>query len=96
MYYIIMIQDYICNCSTESGLQLKTTNPFCEILSVVTLVMHSVHCSCSLRSMPSTHRDSLSHGKTPTTLQEGREYGRKTGKRLGQDNIERGMIPSQL
>lgn len=93
MYYIIMIQDYICNCSTESGLQLKTINPFCEILSVVTLVMHSVHCSCSLRSMPSTHRDSLSHGKTPTTLQEGREYGRKTGKRLGQDNIERGMIP---
>lgn len=91
-----MIQDFICNCSTESGLQLKTINPFCEILSVVTLVLHSVHCSCSLRSVLSTHRDSLSDGKTPTALQEGREYGRKTRKRLGQDSIERGMIPPLL
>lgn len=93
MYYIIMIQDFICNCSPESGLQLKTINPSCEILSVVTLVLHSVHCLCSLRSMLSTHHDSLSDGKTPPASQEGREYGRKTRKRLGQDSIERGMIP---
>jgi len=41
----------------------------------------------------STH-DSLSDGKTPTALQEGREHGRKTRKRQGQVSIERGMVPS--
>lgn len=59
MYYITVIQDYIFNCSTESGLQLKTVNPFCDMLSVVTLVLHSVHCLCSLRSVLSTHHDSF-------------------------------------
>lgn len=79
-----MIRDYICNCSIESGLQLKTINTFCEILSVVALVLHLVHCSYSLRSVLSTHHDSLSDGKTP---QLGRKEG-SMGRELGRDRVK--------
>lgn len=75
-----MIQGYICSCSVESGLTLKKINPLCEILPVVTLALHLVHCSYILRSVLSIHRDSLPDRKTPRTLQKEERMGGELGR----------------